>query len=364
MGKPIIKAMQIAAAYIGTVVGAGFATGQEILRFFTIYQGWGLLGIAITAVLFIILGTKMMVLSHRINAYSYQEFNINLFGRKIGNLINALLTVVLLGVTGVMVSATGAIFNEQLGYSPYLGIFISTALCYLLIQKGLQSILTVNSIVVPMILTFCLIIFTQTGIAGLYAQLGQIFPSLSPPSISPPISAPITLNTDGGHWLISALSYAAFNLAMAQAVLVPMGRDVQNEKTLIAGGILGGIGLGFMLFCSHMALYTILPDALTYDIPMAFIVKTISPLALFLFLAVVYGEVFTTLIGNVFGLTRQLKSLTHMPEKSIIAIILLLSMIISQVGFSALVSHLYPIFGYASLILLLCLTLKKLPKKR
>ena len=33
----LIEGFRIAMAYIGTVVGAGFATGQEILQFFTHY---------------------------------------------------------------------------------------------------------------------------------------------------------------------------------------------------------------------------------------------------------------------------------------------------------------------------------------
>lgn len=33
------KAFQIAGAYIGVIVGAGFASGQEILQFFTSF-GW------------------------------------------------------------------------------------------------------------------------------------------------------------------------------------------------------------------------------------------------------------------------------------------------------------------------------------
>jgi len=37
----------IAAAFVGTVVGAGFASGQETLQFFTVYGRWGLANSAI-----------------------------------------------------------------------------------------------------------------------------------------------------------------------------------------------------------------------------------------------------------------------------------------------------------------------------
>lgn len=38
---------------IGTVIGAGFASGQEVMRFFTGYGGKGLISIVLSGLLFI-----------------------------------------------------------------------------------------------------------------------------------------------------------------------------------------------------------------------------------------------------------------------------------------------------------------------
>jgi uncharacterized membrane protein YkvI len=35
MNKKSVSTLKVAATYIGTVVGAGFATGQELLQFFS-----------------------------------------------------------------------------------------------------------------------------------------------------------------------------------------------------------------------------------------------------------------------------------------------------------------------------------------
>lgn len=43
---------QIAAVYVGTVVGAGFATGREIVEFFTRYGIYGFIGILIARLYF------------------------------------------------------------------------------------------------------------------------------------------------------------------------------------------------------------------------------------------------------------------------------------------------------------------------
>src|SRR5690606_42161848 len=76
-------AFQIGAVYVGTIVGAGFATGKEIVEFFTQYSVFGLVGIGISGFLFIWLGTKIMIIANRIQASSYKEFNEYLSGKKI-----------------------------------------------------------------------------------------------------------------------------------------------------------------------------------------------------------------------------------------------------------------------------------------
>ncbi len=56
---------------------------------------------------FIWLGTKMMLLSSQIGAFSAQEFNKYLFGDVFGNVVNTLLLLVLFGVTSVIYQELG-----------------------------------------------------------------------------------------------------------------------------------------------------------------------------------------------------------------------------------------------------------------
>lgn len=356
MKKKIIVISQIAATYIGTVVGAGFATGQEILQFFAVHYVWGIVGILLSTFLFIWLGTKMMLFSHRLGAYSYQQFNQHLFGRRLGNVVNVFVFIILFGVTAVMLSGTGSIFEEQIGWSYQLGILLTILLCYIVMLKGLNGLYFVNSLVVPMMLLFGFLIASMVLIEGLGLGNG-LKGSFAEQAFS--------LEWSGWEWIKHALTYVAFNLAMAQAVLVPLGKEVRDERLIKWGGLWGGIGLGFMLIASHLALQSVMPSALEAEIPMALILSHIGWIILVLFIVVIYGEVFTTLIGNVFGITRQIHTVYEkLPEKWVILMILLTSFVISQIGFSSLVQYLYPLFGYLGLVLLLFLAVKRLPEKR
>jgi uncharacterized membrane protein YkvI len=71
MERKEISTFKIAAAYIGTIVGAGFATGQEILRFFACYGKPGILGLAVSALLFAFFGYVIMFLGHKVKAESH-----------------------------------------------------------------------------------------------------------------------------------------------------------------------------------------------------------------------------------------------------------------------------------------------------
>ncbi|MCM3160165.1 hypothetical protein [Metabacillus litoralis] len=342
MRRSWIASFQVAAVYVGTVVGAGFATGREIVEFFTKYGVFGLAGILLVGLIFVYTGTKMLILSKRINAASYQDLMIFLFGKKIGRFINIFMLIILLGLTSIMLSGAGAIFKEQLGLSVRLGVVITILLTIAVMSFGIKGLFSVNIIVVPMLVLFSTILAVQSF-------------SIEPLTVIPDKTSATF------KWILSAVSYAAFNLTMAAAVLVPLANEIQDEKVLKRGGILGGVFLTAILFSSHIALST-LPNVMDYDIPMAEVMKTTFYAIYFIYIAVIYGEVFTSVIGNLYGLERQVASFLNIPSMIIVCSILCVAAFISKFGYSSLISTLYPIFGYVCLGVLLLLMIKRVPK--
>ncbi|MCM3652377.1 hypothetical protein [Metabacillus litoralis] len=343
MRQSWISSFQVAAVYVGTVVGAGFATGREIVEFFTKYGVFGLAGILLAGFLFISIGTKMLILSKRIKARSYQDLMTFLFGGKIGGFVNVFMLVVLLGLTSIMLSGAGAVFKEQLNLPIKLGVIITILLTIAVMIFGVKGLFSVNIIVVPMLILFCTILGVQSF-------------SLEPLSKLPEET------TGSFRWVISAFSYAAFNLTMASAVLVPLASEINDEKVLRRGGMIGGILLTIILISSHFALST-LSNIMQYDIPMAQVMKTTILSLYFIYIAVIYGEIFTSVIGNLYGLEKQITSFMKIPRMVIICAILCIAAFISKIGYSSLISSLYPIFGYICLGMLALLIIKKVPRK-
>jgi uncharacterized membrane protein YkvI len=326
------KTLQIAFAYIGTVVGAGFATGQEIVQFFTQFGWIATITISICSLLFMYGGARLMLIASRLEAKSYEDVNIYLFGARLGKFISVFTLLVLLSVTGVMLAGAGAIFDEHLRLPYQLGLFLTLILVYFSLKKGMSAILSINSLVVPFMILFSLIMIDIT------------------------IDAPLSnrwLHLTSDHaihitWL-SPILYVSFNLWMAQAVLVPIGASIKKRRTIIWGSVLGGAGIGLLIWVAHFSLSPLMPGIRQFEIPMTQVIAHHSFFVHSLFLLILFSEIFTTLLANVYGLRLQMQTYLKWRVDFITLLILVICYAVSQFGFKDLLSVLYPLFGLIGL---------------
>ncbi|MDR6124390.1 putative membrane protein YkvI [Bacillus sp. SLBN-46] len=341
MRKNWPAAFQIAAVYVGTVIGAGFATGKEIVEFFSRFGFFGFISILMSGYLFIALGSKLMRIAAQINAKSYQELNEYLFGKWPGRVINIFMLFMLLGVSAVMLAGAGAVFEEQLGLPKNLGVFLTIALSIIVMLIGTKGLFAVNSFVVPLMICFSLILMSYSIQMPNFLNKLLFIPHAE----------------DGWKSVVAPFSYTALNLGLAQAVLVPIASEIKDDWTIKWGGILGGMALTLILIASHSTLI-MLPNLELYEIPMAIIMKNLAPFLYGVFVLVIYGEIFTSVIGNVFGLDRQLKQYMAIPTMVSVSSIFVVSYLISLVNYGTLLSYLYPLFGYICMTFFVLLWMK------
>jgi uncharacterized membrane protein YkvI len=327
-GSQIVR---VAFTYIGTVVGAGFASGQEILQFFTRYGWIATMTITLSTFFFVWIGIKLMLMAHDLKASSYEDLNRVIFGKRIGNWINLFMMLVLFGITTVMLAGAGTVFEEQLHLSYKTGLLVTLMLSYFVLSRGIGAIMTVNSIVVPIMLLFSLVIVVYTWHSPSSGNWLRI-----------------TSDDSLGQIWFAPILYTAFNLAMAQAVLVPMGASICNRSVLYWGGLLGGAGIGMLLLSAHYALSAQMPGIAQYEIPMGNIINRLGSVPQIAYLLVIYGEIFTTFIADAYGLSLQLQQRTKLNPKILLISVLAFSYLVSHIGFKALLSALYPLFGLIS----------------
>ena len=93
----MIEVISITLVIIGALIGAGFASGQEIFSFFYIYGKNGIYGILIMSILIGIFIYKSLKIIYQKQVYNYNDF-LNLFikNTKIRNVILWIVNVLLL----------------------------------------------------------------------------------------------------------------------------------------------------------------------------------------------------------------------------------------------------------------------------
>lgn len=328
----------VAATYIGTVVGAGFASGQEVLQFFGYFGIIGLMGLFAAGFLFYYFGYNIMVLGGLLRARSHVAVINYAGGRWVGRFIDYVITFFLFGALTAMTAGAGSIFQEQYELSPFLGNVAMTLITTLTVMAGISGVITAISIVVPLLLA------SVFGIA-LYVLISQ---GLNINTLQIPAGSPAV-----PWWPLAALVYVSYNLVVAVAVLGPLGNEVNNNNALKNGALWGGIGLAAGGTAILLAMLATLPYSARYDIPMIYIAGTISPLVQVIYSGVLLAEVYTTAVGSLFGFVARLAPNGRKKTGSWITIAAgIAALVASQAGFTNLVKYLYPLVGYAGLLML------------
>jgi uncharacterized membrane protein YkvI len=337
------QVFRVAATYIGTVVGAGFASGQETLRFFGAYGKMGMMGIALATLLFCTYGIVVMELGRRLRARSHREILHFACGPHIGRVMDGLVTLFLGATLTVMVAGGGAVFAEQFGIPQSIGTLLTAGLAGLTILRGMRGIMVANAVVVPL-LTIAVVGLSGASIGhhGLGAILGETLPW---PALAPVHS-----------WFVAALLYVGYNLVLSISVLGPLGAEVQDSGVLVAGGLVGGLALGVLAAGIKLAVSAHMPEIGQHEIPMLFLARLHARPVQWMYALILWAEIYTTAIGCAYGFAGRLTEVFRGSYRGIVVMVTALSLLGSGFGFSTLLSFLYPLFGFITLIVLLCLS--------
>jgi uncharacterized membrane protein YkvI len=353
------RVLTVAAIYIGTVIGAGFASGREIWQFFSQYGTAGTWGLFYSTVLLAVLGAKVMEWGRRIAASSYLDFLHSLAGKWAGRGGDLVLTVFLLFLLGVMLAGAGAI-AVQLGGRWEWGCWGTAILAVIVLSRRLEGIKGVNLVFIPLLFAAGIILnlkavqlATVPVLPG--APVGPALPAAAVPVVSSPPPAK-------GYWLLAAWQYSAYNLVLALPVLVTLHRLDDEAVVLRRGGVLGGISLGVLAFLFHRVMTA--AGGGQGELPLFLLTAGWGRWWRYGYALVLWGELFSTLIAHGYGLATRIGPADSRHFTLRVAGLMALAVIIGYAGFGRLVGSLYPFFGMVSFALLLPLLLKPLPAPR
>ena len=333
------ESLKIAGAFVGVIVGAGFASGRELLLMFVDFGVWGLLGAVVSASLFIFLGMALAGMGSRLRASSHKDVVNALCGRYLGAFVDLMITSFMFAVTVVMLAGGGALLEQQFGIPALFGSLAVTVIVVAIVCLDVQKVIGMIGAATP------LLILTAVAVA-LYgvATRGLSFGELDQ----------LASQQDAGasHWLLGALLYVSYNIVAGVPFLSIMGGTAKTEKHAIWGGIFGGALLGVLMLVMSLGLLSRLDSVADLPMPMLSIATEISPVLGLVMAVVIFLMILNTAVGTLYSFSARLLPAGTRTFRIGSAAAGALAFVGSLVGFVSLVGQVYPLFGYLGFLLI------------
>lgn len=322
----------IAGVFVATVIGAGFASGQEILSFFVVYGAKSIYGLAIMTLMLVVCGALVMVRVYLDQINNFKEYMLCVSGPKLWIFMEICAALFMFAGFCSMAAGSGALFESRLSWHPLLGVGIMLVLCSIVFLFDLKGILAVNSFLAPImsigliVLGISVFVFRDVSVFAWDAMAG------------------LTKN-----WLISAIIYGAYNLLTSIVILCDTRPLLKSCRTGISAGICGGVVLGVISLIIWLAIKLYYGKILLGQLPLLSIVARQGKTVENIYSIILYLSMFTTAISCGYGFLGRLKDSLHLNRNVSIIILALLAIPVTLLGFSGIVQNLYTAFGYLGL---------------
>jgi uncharacterized membrane protein YkvI len=333
------ESLKIAAVFIGTIVGAGLASGQEILQFFALCGIKGFYGILVCCLIYIVFSIIIVNLCFSFKFKSYKDIILSVLGKKLGRTTDIVLTFFIFAGNTIMISGGGAMLNEYARINKSYGILIMAALSFIVTAFSTKGLITVNSLIVPLSTTTIILLGLSVFLTG---------PATDEMLFTISNAAPIKKN-----WVMSSTLYAAFNLMTATGVLCPLALEVKSKKNFLRGCLMGIGVLTVLALIINFLILSFAPKSFHNEIPNLFVAKQTGKILPLILTIIIWLEMFSTEVGDLYSLAKRFQSSFNFPYITSLLLVIFFSIPVSFIGFSNLIRLLYPPFGAVSLIFLI-----------
>lgn len=227
------RACILAGACIALVIGSGFATGQELVQYFTAYGLGGLAVVAIFAIVFIYYNINFA----RVGAREQYEVGNQVFqhfcGKKLGTFFDYYSTMFCYMSFFVMIGGAASTLQQGFGLPSWVGGALVCAIVVAIVCLGLSKLVDIIGIIGPIKIAF----FVVIGLVVLCMDWQQLPAGLE--AVNTGALAGATAEEGmvkaGDNWLISGLSYAGFVLLWFASFMTLLG--AKNDRKSLSAGI-------------------------------------------------------------------------------------------------------------------------------
>lgn len=329
----------LAGAFVSYILGAGTATGQEILQFFVSFGYYGIGAIVIAAIIHMWFGAYAMDTGMRLKAVDSKDVFVYFTGKYIGTFFYWFSQFFMIIVFVVMISGAGATVSEHFDLGIVPGRALMAILVVITALLRLETIIKILGIAGPIIVVFAIIVgvgsFEPTGLAN----AGELVADLG-------------ISKATNNWWQAGFVYSSFVLLIALPFLVNLGKEETKRKNVIAGGAIGGLIMLIGVFAIYVGILSNIDLVHDKNIPTLFLASQINPFLAFSFSIILLIAIYTTAVGMLWTVAIQLSKGNVKRYRIITVTLTIVGFFGGLLPFATIIDLVYPIVGYIGLILM------------
>lgn len=352
----ISQVIAIGGAFMGFVIGSSFASGQECMQYFTGHGVLGSIGAGIIALLLYVWFVTVIVEDGRkLKLHnSGKMFNFYL-GKYLGFIMEWFTPIMLFFVYSTMISGAGSTFEEYYGVNGNFGRAFMIIASLLTVLLGLNKLVKIVGYIAPVLLAVTIligvisIVSNPTGIAEADETLKHV-----------------EVNSNFSNWALSGFMYGAYTVTGVVPYLADIGKSTAtNRKNALLGGIFGGGAFLIAVMILNFGLLANLGDVYNLEIPSLFVAASIHPIFGQIFSVLLIGAIYTTAVPMLYTVCNKISSDSKSTPYRVASIVTaIVSIFGGQLSFSTMISIIYPISGYAGVVIFAGMIYTKYIKKK
>lgn len=317
-----------AFSYVAALVGAGFASGQEILSFFVRFGKPGFWGILISSVLFGLFAAIVLKKSIELKTDRYSEYLSAIMPAAIRRLSEAVTALFGLAVFCVMASCSGRMGYMLFGTDVKIGVGIICILSAAVFFGGTNGAININAVLGAVI---------TIGIVSCCFYIAayrehQVF-------------------SNNIKMTFSALSYSGYNLLTAGTVLVPMSSRLKSKSDAYQAGILSSCIMFTMMLLIWGILSIYYGKIPLGEIPMLTMAMRQNTAITIIYGILLFASVLSTALSSGIGTINIIS--TYIGRINACIITVLFGFCFGLSSFSGLINTAYRLCGYAGIFIIL-----------
>ncbi len=333
-----INSFKVAFTYAGCIVGAGFLSGQELWQFFGSYGTLGIVGFFMAIILQAILGFIVLKYAYTSKISTFDKLIVNKDIKPLRWFFIISEIVFIFSVVIIMFAGSGSLIESAFNLPSIWGSLIFAVIITVVAFLGIKGITNVLSLTIPFLTVVTLII-------SVLALFKYGYPSFS--------NLEVTGKTAlMPNFIIAFILFSVHNLFCTLGVLAPVGTMLKDDKSGFNGMVICSILLIIIAVSVLLPIYAV-PKFSKSDLPMLEIAKSISAPLFFIYAILLLVGMFGSALSHLVSIMDFAFQKSEKLSKRKYLLIIptsILAFFLSRVGFSTLISIMYPISGYIGII--------------